>query len=443
MLNRVALGLVMLLVGVVAAWGLSRMLGASSAERSALALMEQTWQPAGRNAFAAFWLADFPVPADERERVLAEDVARFRASPPGDGGEEGSAGSFVSIAATRWPSDAPEWSADLQFCHGSEACLAKVRADLAEYSALVEASAARIARIEAITDGDHVRSTFPAHLFAPFPPLKLLYEPATAYAVRFARGEHLPALASTCARIADLRRLRTQTDMLVVAMVADAYAAQGYARLAADMMAEMPLDAPLPDECRQAFDPLQPADTSLCQAMRGEFALRTQAVDITLDDAKKSGTNIDLIFDPAGTRAMLATELAAYCEADNIARLAADEPMPATGEFRMLRLPCIANWMGCVVAGAAHGLADYGERVRDHAALLRLMGGLVWLREHPEVLAQGAGLIDALPSHSLAPAHPLELDEQARAIRLPLIAAQYAESPSWLIPLPGSRLAGD
>ena len=80
MAKRVIASLLVLLMLPVALWGLSKLVGPSRAEREALALMSESPQLTGRNAFADMWLADYPVPPERREEVLAADVAKYAAA---------------------------------------------------------------------------------------------------------------------------------------------------------------------------------------------------------------------------------------------------------------------------------------------------------------------------------------------------------------------------
>ena len=70
------------LLAVALLWGVSKLVGASGAERDALAVMSKPVALSGKNAYAAVWLVDYSVPEAERESILAEDVRRYVARRP-------------------------------------------------------------------------------------------------------------------------------------------------------------------------------------------------------------------------------------------------------------------------------------------------------------------------------------------------------------------------
>src|SRR5690606_27120574 len=72
---------VVLVLCVVGAYVLSRALGASGAEREALALLDEPPAPPVRGGFAALYTASHDIPEGEQADLVAEEVRRFKATP--------------------------------------------------------------------------------------------------------------------------------------------------------------------------------------------------------------------------------------------------------------------------------------------------------------------------------------------------------------------------
>ncbi|PJK13657.1 hypothetical protein CO613_09435 [Lysobacteraceae bacterium NML07-0707] len=440
MLKRIFATLLVLLLLLIALpfvlWGLSKWRGVSAEDRAALALMSEPWQPAGHNAFADFWLADYPVPEAERQALLDADVRLFE--------QQGKDYQRASTAAEKWPSEPLSDEDKAMFCQlrDESICLATVRQDLPSFAALVARHEARIRRIEAASAGDYILSPFPEIYNKPFLDMRLSYLPATRYAVQFAQGDKQMALASVCARIVDWRRLGTHSGGLFEAVLAIESSGKGYGQLALAMLAELPADMPLPTACQQAFAQPLEEEASLCNAMRGEFRFVSEAAWPELEaEFKARGEDINNypFFDKDMTRADMAARFAPYCQPENIRRWHEDKSVVTRAYFwpGMLRLSCAANYIGCVLGGVVQPDYDkYSRRLIDRNALLRLMGGVAWLRGQPELLANPANIPAAMPQAYRLGERVLGFDAQKQM----LVLTSTTGGQTWAAPLPASRL---
>lgn len=444
MWKRIAYALAILVITPVALWFLSRWMGASPTDRAALALMEKPWQPAGRNAFPQLWLAAYPIPSAEIDAVMATDLRKFAARPNPVAVPSGQAvhvQAFESSAKTGWPDDA----VPARTCQpDGKSCLEYVRANLPALRTWAGAARSRMERIEQASSGDYLRPLFPSRIDAPLVDLRILQEPATAYALRFVEGDQAGALASTCARASDWKRLRPQSGMLIYSMSANRLR-NTYNLLAAEMLAELPADAELPAECGVAFSVPLPAEASLCTAMRGEFTYIRQMHEGDLEARFNvdglSSKDAGGFYHPGTTRALIASRFSPFCEPANEQRLARDEPMPTPAPAGPWRLVCVANAAGCMFAGmSGDQFGQFADQVRNQVALSRLMAGMLWLRGQPALLAAPERIVAELPAQFRSAGHPLRYDAEGRSLVMQLAVPQ-GETRSWAIPLPGSRLA--
>ncbi|PJK09897.1 hypothetical protein CO614_04725 [Lysobacteraceae bacterium NML120232] len=428
--------LVLLLIALpLVLWGVSKWRGASAEDRAALALMSEPWQPTGRNAFIDFWLADYPVPQAERQAVMDADVRLFE--------QQGRSYQRASTAAEKWPSESLTEEDRKLFCHwlDEENCLEKVRADVGEFAALIARHEARINRIETASAGDYILSPFPEIDNKPFLDMRLSYLPATRYAVQFVQGDKQAALGAVCRQIANWRRLGANSSGLLGTMLAIEHSGDSYGQLALAMLAELPTDAPLPTTCDEAFAAPIEQEASLCRAMRGEFRFISEAFWPQLEaDARKMGEDLSNhpLLDRDMTRADMAVPFAPYCQVDLPQRWLADisgiESKASVTGFR--RLSCVANYIGCVLGGVVPPDYDkYSRRLLDRNALLRLMGGVAWLRGQPELLASPENIPAKMPQEYHLGERELTFDAEKQV----LVLRSTTGGETWEVPLPASR----
>ena len=444
----------LLLLLLAALWGVSKLVGPSRAERDALGVMSVSEKPQGRNAYADLWLADHDVPVAGRDALLAADVAAFAATPIS---EEGKPVPFVSGVEARYRNDAPDQAGSKLLCSPREDCLAKVRADLPAYKKLAATHAAWFARRAEATRADHLANPFPSRIDMPFLSFGTAYAPATTLALQFAKGDREAALAGTCSRLADWRRLGARTDMLISWAVGHAYAGRGYASLLAQMLAEWPNDAPLPASCEAALALPGKEETTMCPAVRGEYRFTSEGVATMLtEQARRKGVQEKLLFDPDMTRAQMAAPLARFCTAEADALFARDEPLPPFEPASMVRLQCVSNAVGCILGKVAEpGFDTYAARHRDYLAVMRTLAALAWWRGQPDALGDPAAVLHRLPAayrsssrvlrveqqpwvrQVMTPQGPRALTSRVPVLRVPTPASQEALP---VLPLPGSRL---
>lgn len=435
-LRWVVTGLAGVLVVVVAIWAASRLWGVSAQQRAALAQMRSEWMPAGRNGFDALWTLQHDVPVAQQRAVMEADRRAILAWPP-----FGAASTNFRSKATAYPDLKPSAADREKSCAASKpGCLAMVSADIDGYAALVERNATLIARADALGGYDYIKLLLPTRVDTPLPAFVDTYLPATRDALLFAQGRQQEALANVCRGIASWRRYAGNSDMLIASMVATAYAADGYGGLFADMLAAMPADAPIPQQCRVALGEVRPAELSLCEAMKGEFAFGDRAMrDLSdaPDGEHPAGSRLArrLLFDAEGTSAMNAANMAAACDARVEDMIARDVPVrSAWGERKWRdRFACIGNALGCMLGDiAAPAYANYFHRRQDFGMKLRLLGTLQWLHEHPLPGASLAQRLQQRPAQLKSPAREIVIGEDGKRLAIRLHEASKGD---WSQPL--------
>ena len=439
--------LLLLVAGVYLA---SRAMGPSKVEREALALVDTPPVHQGRDGFAALYTVTHDIPAARQGSVLAQDVRSLAASllPTA---------SDAHVQAWRsalqdWPVLGESRKNDPAWCSlGKPGCLEKVRGTTQAYTDLLERNATLLDRVEALSGWDHFASPFPPRLDAPLPAYQPLTQLMTRDAWRFANGQVDVALAGTCARVAQGRRMIEAGDSLIGSMVGAALV-QGHATLLAEMLAELPRDHALPAQCGAAFELPMSLDEGVCRTMLSEArfmagGLRTQvAAQVAQDamDTKVPTWASRLLFDPERTAARIAPKFAWYCGEQARALLVQDQPLldPAPPPSRW-SLQCASNPIGCILADiAAPAYSDYALRLQDSDARLRTTAALLWLREQPG--AMDAATLAQLPSAMQSPARPLHLDALAGTLGTALHdqagKRNQRHDGTWAVPLPASRL---
>lgn len=370
-----------LILGAVL-WTWSRLQPLTPVQREAMALLQPSPEPDGRNAFAALWLLGRDVPQTRLQQVAEADMQRIRAElarPPRvlpAGTDEGAAAPYRDLR----PNDADR----ALFCSPSDDCLRQVRADPDGYAALVARHRVLLDRIAALSGYDFHRSQAPLDPRAPILMFSLAQMGTTSAAQAYASGEIDKGLAGACAGVRTWRTLGTGADSLVVKMLGIGLATDGYGRLLAQMLAELPAGHPLPSACQAALAPVSVDELSICEAMRGEYASSAAAID-TIDNPRLAG-NLQavwnrLLYDPEKSRALIAVDFAPACSRATRAMLAADETWGWSQEPRpRRRVECIANLAGCILADiAAPAYVGYGKRAQDAGARLDLLRGVALL----------------------------------------------------------------
>ncbi|MGV8961298.1 MAG: hypothetical protein ACOH1V_13110 [Stenotrophomonas sp.] len=395
-------GLLGAVVLVVAVWTVSRLWPQSRAERETVTLLEQDAPRPGSNAFARLWLLGYDGIAEDRlDELLAEDVARHRqalAALPEDAYP--SVTTFNSVATTGF---VPVANVE-NFCRWRESgCLRKVRLNETQVAAALEGQQALLQRIARLAQDGHYRNPFAPDPAMLMPPFKLLSRALPAHALAHVQGRSDEALQGLCTDTLTGRMLMSHSDSLVAAMTGAAMIESNGALLG-EVLAELPRQHPLPAVCERAFAPAVASELTVCQPMRGEFALSSAAIP-HLNPWPQS-----LLLDREKTRGRMARQMAWPCGKGGLEALARDEPARApTSHLSLWQLECAANPIGCTLSDiAAPAYADYSLRPQDAGAQLRLVAALLWLREQPS---------DA-PAEALLPRLPANLANGPRTIRV-------------------------
>lgn len=420
-------GSLALVLLVVVLWAVSRLWPQSSEQREAVALLEQEPVQPGRNVFAQMWLLGYDgIDDDNREQLLAEDVVRYRQARAAIAADAYPAvTSFRSIADGRHAS-VPAME---KFCYWSQpGCLQKVRQDPERVSAGLQGQQALLQRIAALSQYGHYRNVFPPDPGMLMPSFQLLARSLPAHALAHVQGRSDEALQGICTDMHTARML-SQGDSLIVAMIG-ATMVEANVRLLGDVLAELPLEHPLPERCRTAVTSTAATGLSVCPAMRGEFALSNAAI------THHSVWPQSLLLDREKARGRIARHHAWPCTTDALAAVARDEPLrPAAIDSSVWELECAANAVGCVladIAGPAYG--NYPLRMQDAGAQLRLAAVLLWLREHAAGNAASVALA-RLPA-ALANGRPIRVSDDGQSLQLDRYAQKHGAIESMSIALP-------
>lgn len=364
-----AFGVVVIAVSL---YTVSRLMPIPAEDAEALALVEAPRPLAGRNGFAALWSLKHDVPVAEAERLLAEDVVRFRALPVWTL-EGGGAPPHRPALDARPLLDAGAHG-DMLCDVGEADCLRHVRARKDALASVMASRTAIEARATALDDYDYFRNPYPARPDMPLPPLQPLLQAQTAHAHAFVRGDHEAGLLGVCRNASVARKLVASGDNLIGGMVGTALM-NASAQLFVDMLAELPVDRPLPATCEDAFRPDGAMAAGICPTMIGEgkFALGTFHALNAGGQPWYRKLKTDLFLDQRKTMAMGARRHAWFCSPQTEALVRADRPLgghaPLYGGWTF---SCLANAAGCVLDNvAAPSLAGYAERFQDAEARLR------------------------------------------------------------------------
>lgn len=223
--------------------------------------------------------------------------------------------------------------------------------------------------------------------------------------------------------------------------MANAWAVRYHGALLADMLAEIPVDQALPDECTQALAPPTAQELLLCTAVRGEFEIVTQSTGPMLesvsDEDWRFGLMSFLTYDAEATDAAYAENLAPMCSEKELERIAADAPeADPAGSPGMPRLACIGNYMGCTMTSfIEQPYGSYQLRMQNFGARLNLLATLAWLRENADGSEPIMSLLEKRPEALKSPTRDVEVGEQGDSIQIRIF--DDSRSETWSVPLPG------
>ncbi|AEL06513.1 hypothetical protein [Xanthomonas campestris] len=424
---------------LVGAYALSARWPIPQAQQQALAQLRQPRPapPAGSNLFVALWASPYTIPNDEQETVLARDLQRFQRTPVASG--------FRSELsryprAPAWPATAPptcSWAAS--------GCLAQVRAQSRSYAAALAPQAPLLARMASFSQHAYYRDPFPRRIDSPLPELQGLTLSMTQHALDFVQGRQAQAVAAVCSDAQVARVLLRSDESLIVTMIGGAML-RGNADLFASMLSELPVNVALPAQCASAFAPLRVEDSSLCGALHGEARIVDAVYAQMLGEMDQRAQRwydraVLKFFDAERTRALTAPNYTWACSDAVRKQLVQDARVDgsALASPPAKDVACMANAVGCVLADAQYSDGgNYQRQLQDTAAAMRLIGVVLWLREHPDArpLAQR---LQELPDELVRPARGITIAAQGPAVQVP----RYARHTQAILqfPLAGSALA--
>lgn len=440
--KRIALSILAVIATIALLWAISRALYPTAGQRAALAVMQLPAPPEGDNAFAALWTLDRAVPPDEMQRVIERDAVRIAGLPQFPDPDNAGAFEFTS-AAEQYPDLAPSAEDRDLFCnYERDDCLDKVATDIPAYSALVERNRELLDRIDALADFDYVRQQLPWHMSASLVMPGDAGLSSTRHALWFAEGRVDDALAASCRAIDTWRRLGASGDTLILRLIANAFAARHHGKLLAEILARIPVDHPLPPECKPALAPPTPQELSLCPAMRGEFELMAATTGPMLEEINDRNwwypLNFFLFYDAGATEAARAENLAPICAEREIERIAADQPEVESTERRdASRFACLGNLTGCMMTSrAVPSYASYRLGLQDFGARIELLGTLAWLRNNADRSDRLEALLDQRPDAVKSPTRQVEIGEGGDSLQIRMF--EEVDGETWSVPLPSA-----
>ncbi len=395
-----------------------------------------------RNAFSLLWLLGHDLSEEVAEQIAEQDVERINALLLSDTQAPESA--LVSAAEGRYP-EAPELQAGAFVCAVSGGnCLTRLRNNPEAARNALAGQQAVISQLQALAQRDHYRHRFVDHPDAPAlsPAAAAQTALLTDLSLQFIDGRQQQALDGACTHIAAWRRISGAQDHMRLHLLASA-SIRRHMELVAEMLAEFPLRAPLPESCTEASRPLVAEERNLCAATA---AHRNSQLAAYLDsDAAQPApwyrrAISALMQVPEFTEAWSAELLAPSCDGRAQSAMDADlaywriEPTPSGPG----RLQCLTAPLSCHYARAiANDAGGYHDRILDHQARLSLFAYLLQLRSE---LASGADVETLLTREGLAGNRKITRDSSGRSISIEQRAADQAVGQRWSLPLPASAL---
>jgi len=279
-------------------------------------------------------------------------------------------------------------------------CLATLREQPQAISETLAPYAAMIEQVAELSEYDHYRSPLPQHFSVPVPiAWTYLRLPLTVHALAHIKGDSQTALAGLCRDANSARMLLRNTHDLIVVMVARLMLVRNV-ELAAQIIAKLPLDAPIPEPCNSAFARLSAEEVSLCPAMRGEFAAMQAFMELEKQRLERNRTPIGRERPSDWQNAILleAQRKSALCLPQTDQALLTDEKfaMPSAPASTWLA-KCRGGNAACAVSQiSGFDPAKYAHRMQDAAAYVQMMQVLLWLRQYPVRLGS-AGARGVLP----------------------------------------------
>ncbi len=401
--------LLICIVLLVAVWRVRR-----APPDPAVAALTARWEAppeaAGPNAFEHLWLIEWDIPESERAAVAAEDRRRALARKealPHSAAESTPPPVLARGADGRYPRWPLESLPQLDCGGGQAACLDGLAAIDAEAWGRLDGAPGLGARLAAVHESGHLRVDDALH-FATYVAVMRERTGASrvvlAMAARaFRAGSSEQGLGMACRELATARRFAEGSIHLISRLIESSRIREA-AHLTADLLAEYPVNAPLPAECEVLSAPLKATSVSLCTAVGGEYRSLRQTLESAFSGGvsdlwpAESGEPSRLLFDVDLSLQWRARALSWACDEEVVALMQSGNP----AVIRRVRewpedppmLQCLANPAGCTLDGFSRpDLSPYVERVMEEAAALRMLAVLAELRPK---LAEGLSIEEAL-----------------------------------------------
>lgn len=374
----------LMLLVLAFAWG--RLRGPSERQARALALFEQDMRPTrGHNAFPAIWLSDYDVPADQVDAVYEQNRPRIERATAEYFAKPDSPTDPMAGLKTKYPK-LPALTADEKqlICRTREEdCLSKVRTHREEIAALLARHATRLKHDLTFAGDDYDWNDLPPSFLAvpPYGSTQNLW--LTSAALDFADGRTTPGLNSVCTNAVTMRKLHAHNNTLVGTMIAAARV-EWAAGLFVHMLSELPVDQPLPNSCKKAFEQPDSEDVDLRASMQWEFHILE--ADNELQPTKKNRADdwlAKIAFSETGSERQQAAQFAWMCSDEVKRNILSDLPFTARDFPPQADIfDWLSNPSGSILLFVAQpAYFDYMNRQEDVAATLKLVGAILWLRQ--------------------------------------------------------------
>jgi hypothetical protein len=346
-----------------------------TADQVALAgTLQMPPQPPGRNAYPWAWLLEFDITSVEAEKAYASDRA---------GASDWARRHWADVSKGTWAAFPYAAASDKRLPAVSEAdnamlcgkstpsCLDAVRAHREDVRAVLKRHERLLARVKGLAGYDIWWNTMPPDPLMPAarvqPALQLWN---TAAALQFVDGDTSGGLASACTAAASFRRFQasanTHLDRVLMAA-----GARLNLQLATDMLAAMPISAPLPSTCRRTFAAPTLADIQYQGVAATEWMTSQRA------EAMAGASGWEYLSE--GWALALrdeATQRAVFEDAEVPAAALDHAPMDAA-QFS-------EGWPAASLReGRLANLHDFVDRGADYIATLRMASLVLWLHQHP------------------------------------------------------------
>jgi hypothetical protein len=364
-----------------------------------------------KDASDLVWVLDRDVPEDRRHEVAGK-IREYES-------RRGKPGVALRDPRLEWPrfSTPPRGAGT---CDDSKpGCLAYVSEQRSLVAATLDANSGALELQRQLADFDGYRRGFEENLHAGLPNLgefrRLL---TTSFALQFASGEPLSAVEGVCHDLAGWRRVGGNSDDLVVSMIGVAWVRQDL-MLLADMLAKLPKDTALPDQCNDALAASKDYEFDLCPAFRSEFGLYRQmrAIYAASDDKPLPPWMVDW----RRTEARIAEDVGRFCDPAIIQRQRADKPVSLPPAAVCTDWQRRADPVGCVLSQSVQNdlRAQSLDRRTDQSQMLALMRAVVWLRASVTSKEEVAEALTRVPTDIgllRAPEYDLENDRISIAL---------------------------